>query len=63
MATISFFAGFEIKDREKTLKILEVLKEPGQPVLFTPEEEELFRKQEEAGRESIDKLGELLEKL
>ena len=40
MATISFFAGFEIKDEEKALRILEVLKEPGVPVSLTPEERE-----------------------
>lgn len=63
MATVSFFAGFEIKDKDKTLKILEVLQEEGTPVSLTPEERELLRKQEEAGKASIDRLGELLESL
>ncbi len=60
MATVSFYAGFEIRDKEKALRILEVLQEEGTPVSLTPEERELLRKQEEAGKASIDKLGELL---
>ena len=63
MATISFFTGFEIRDKEKTLRILEVFQEEGKPVSLTPEERELLRRQEEAGKASIDKLGELLENL
>jgi len=63
MATISFFAGFEIKDEEKALRILEVLKEPGVPVSLTPEERELLKKQEEAGKASLDRLGDLLKEL
>jgi len=63
MATISFFAGFEIRDKEKALRVLEALKESGTPVSLTPEERELFRKQEEAGKASLDRLGELLEEL
>jgi hypothetical protein len=63
MATISFFAGFEIKDKERALRVLEALKDSGAPISLTPEERELLRKQEEAGKASIDKLGELLENL
>jgi len=63
MPTLSFFAGFEIRDKEKALRVLEALKESGTPVSLTPEERELFRKQEEAGKASLDRLGELLEEL
>ena len=63
MPTLSFFAGFEIRDKEKALRVLEALRESGTPVSLTPEERELFRKQEEAGKASLDRLGELLEEL
>ena len=63
MATISFFVGFEIKETEKALKVLGILQEPGVPVSLTPEEKELLKKQEEAGKSSIDKLSRLLDEL
>jgi hypothetical protein len=63
MPTISFFAGFEIRDEEKGIKVLEALKEPGSPVSLTPEERELLRKQEEAGKASLDRLEDLLKEL
>ena len=54
MATISFFAGFEIRDKEKALRVLEALKESGTPVSLTPEERELFRKSIGAVKEMVD---------
>ncbi|WP_457681102.1 hypothetical protein [Thermovibrio sp.] len=63
MATISFFVGFDVKDKDKALKVLGALKEKGVLINLAPEEETLFRRQEEAGKASLDKLGDLLDEL
>ncbi|TCK03317.1 hypothetical protein [Phorcysia thermohydrogeniphila] len=63
MATISFFAGFEIKDEATALKILKVLKEPGEPVPLTPEEKELLESQEKAGKELLNNIDKFLKGL
>jgi len=51
MATRSFFVGYKIKDKERALKILSVLKEKGKPINLTEEERKMFKKQIEKGKE------------
>jgi hypothetical protein len=63
MATVSFFKGFEIKDKERVLKVLMVLQEEGKPINLSPEERELLKKQEEKGKEKIDELVEFIKTL
>jgi len=63
MATISFFKGFEIKDRERTLKVLRVLKEEGKTIDLTPEERALIKKQEDKGKEKLDELIDFIKTL
>ena len=53
MATRSFFVGYKIKDKERALKILSVLKEKGKPINLTEEERKMFKKQIEKGKNEL----------
>ncbi len=63
MATISFFIGFEVKDKEQAVKVLEALSDKGVSVTLTEEEKALLRKQEAAGKKFLEELPDLLERL
>ena len=63
MATISFFAGYEIKDVETAKKILKVLEEPGDKVELTEDEKVLLKEQEELGKKLLENIDEFLKEL
>jgi hypothetical protein len=63
MATISFFAGYEIRDVEAAKKILKVLEEPGIRIELTEEERTFLEEQEKRGRELLKNIDSILEKL
>jgi len=63
MATESFFKGYEIKDKERVLKVLKVLEEKGKEIKLSPKEKEIFEIQERRGKEKLSEILNYLQEL